>query len=838
MLKDGTLTYISLFSSAGVGCFGFKQAGFECIATNEIIERRIRVQQFNSKCKYETGYICEDITLQETKHKILNEIIRWKKIGNDRVDVLIATPPCQGMSVANHKKAENEIERNSLVVESIKIINEIRPRFFIFENVSAFMKTGCTAPDGSIKEIGAVINEELSSNYVISSRVLNFKNYGSNSSRTRTIVIGISNELSEYVSPVELYPNFVKEKTLREIIGEMPALDWGEICKNDFYHAFRTYPKEMRCWIHDLKEGQSAFDNLDDSKKPHKVVDGVIVINKQKNGDKYTRQCWDKVAPCIHTRNDQLASQNTVHPVEDRVFSIRELMRMMTIPDNFKWVNYSIDGLNNLTDDEKRKILKQEEIKIRQSIGEAVPTAIFNQIAVNIKKTIFRKRLSGSEILNVIETYKLTNHPAVLQFIKNNELNLDVATLSRIAELSNSYRENNSAYYTNKFIVNEIYKHLPSFDKEEIFILEPSVGVGNFLPFIFKKYESVHKVHLDVCDIDDNNLEILKLLIQKQEIPDNVEINYINDDFLAHVFSKKYDLVVGNPPFTKLKQKDAKVYLDKNLNKLTTNTFEFFLEKSLNISNYVVLITPKTILNAPEFLVTRKILSKMKIDCIQDFGENGFKGVLIETICLFIDPNNRPGDTVIESMTRNYRKCVSQKYITDDKYPYWIIYRDRYFDDVASKLTFDVFTVFRDRQITNSITYTHPKQSSIRVLKSRNINDNATDIVDIKGYDSYMDLNAAKNLSAFKFVGNTDVYLTPNMTYKPRVMRNLQDVIVNGSVAILIPKFKFNLSKEQLLYFSSDEYRTFYKIARNYQTRSLNVDSSSVFFYGIKKEII
>lgn len=838
MLKDKTLTYISLFSSAGVGCFGFKQAGFECIATNEIIERRISVQKFNSKCKYETGYICEDITLQDTKNKILNEITRWKKIGNDRVDVLIATPPCQGMSVANHKKADNEIERNSLVVESIQIINEIRPRFFIFENVSAFMKTGCTAPDGSIKEIGTVIDEELSSNYVISSRVLNFKNYGSNSSRTRTIVIGVSNELAEYIAPVELYPNFVKEKTLREIIGKMPSLDWGEICKSDFYHAFRTYPKEMRCWIHDLKEGQSAFDNIDDSKKPHKIVDGVIVINKQKNGDKYTRQCWDKVAPCIHTRNDQLASQNTVHPVEDRVFSIRELMRMMTIPDNFKWVDRSVDSLNSLTDDEKRKVLKQEEIKIRQSIGEAVPTAIFNQIATNIKKTFFCKRLSGSEIQNTIETYKLTSHQSVLQFIKNNELNLDGATLSRVAELCNSYRENNSAYYTNKFIINEIYKHLPNFDKDEIFILEPSVGVGNFLPFIFKKYESVSKVHLDVCDIDNNNLEILKLLMQKQEIPRNVEINYINDDFLAHAFMQKYDLVVGNPPFTKLRQDDAKIYLDNNLNKLTTNTFEFFLEKSLNISNYVVLITPKTILNAPEFLVTRKLLSKMRIDCIQDFGENGFKGVLIETVCLFVDPNNRPGDTVVESMSRNYRRTVNQKYITDEIYPYWIIYRDRYFDNVASKLTFDVFSVFRDRQITNSITYGQPKQSSIRVLKSRNINDDATEILDIKGYDSYMDLNEAKNLSAFKFVGNTDVYLTPNMTYKPRVMRNLQGVIVNGSVAILIPKFKLNLSKEQLLYFSSDEYRTFYKIARNYQTRSLNVDSSSVFFYGIKKEII
>lgn len=45
MLKDKTLTYISLFSCAGVGCFGFKKAGFACIATNELIERRLNVQK-------------------------------------------------------------------------------------------------------------------------------------------------------------------------------------------------------------------------------------------------------------------------------------------------------------------------------------------------------------------------------------------------------------------------------------------------------------------------------------------------------------------------------------------------------------------------------------------------------------------------------------------------------------------------------------------------------------------------------------------------------------------------------------------------------------------------
>ena len=64
MLKDKTPTYISLFSCAGVGCFGFKKAGFECIATNELIERRLNVQKYNNKCRFESGYICDDITTE------------------------------------------------------------------------------------------------------------------------------------------------------------------------------------------------------------------------------------------------------------------------------------------------------------------------------------------------------------------------------------------------------------------------------------------------------------------------------------------------------------------------------------------------------------------------------------------------------------------------------------------------------------------------------------------------------------------------------------------------------------------------------------------------------
>ena len=159
----------------------------------------------------------------------------------------------------------------------------------------------------------------------------------------------------------------------------------GEICPEDIYHSFRSYNPEMRRWIEDLKEGQGAFDNTDESRLPHYYKNGVKIFTKNGNADKYTRQYWDKVPPCIHTRNDILASQNTVHPVDDRVFSVRELMRMMSIPASFRWTNHSLEELNALPLTEKRQYISQNDINIRQSIGEAVPTEIFRQIAEKIK---------------------------------------------------------------------------------------------------------------------------------------------------------------------------------------------------------------------------------------------------------------------------------------------------------------------------------------------------------------------------------------------------------------------------------------------------------------------
>ena len=400
MMSKKKRTYITLFSSAGVGCYGFKLNGFDCVATNELLDVRLDIQKANHKCKYESGYIGGDIASEETHSRLFNEIEMWKeKEGLKQVDVVFATPPCQGMSTANYKKADNEQIRNSLVVQAIKLVSQIQPKIFIFENVRAFMKTICTDTDGNDKPISESIYSNLADRYNIFHRVINFKDYGVPSSRPRTIVIGTSKEFLN-LSPLSLFPSRHKEIKLREAIGDLAPLDYGQRDKEDFLHFARQFPIEQLEWIKNTKEGQSSFDQPLEFQPGHYDKHGNKVVNKGAYmGNKYRRLTWDKVCSCIHTRNDVLSSQDTIHPSDNRVLSIRELMRVMTIPTTFHWTDYD----DSVTIDNADDYLKANELNIRRCIGEAEPTQIMRSVSSKVKLALDSTLQNQADFFNEIK---------------------------------------------------------------------------------------------------------------------------------------------------------------------------------------------------------------------------------------------------------------------------------------------------------------------------------------------------------------------------------------------------------------------------------------------------
>ena len=440
--------------------------------------------------------------------------------------------------------------------------------------------------------------------------------------------------------------------------------------------------------------------------------------------------------------------------------------------------------------------------------------------------------LNHSEIISIIEKENLYKASNLKNFVKREKERLELGFLSRIIELANNNRETHSAYYTNDFIIKDIIDLLPEFsDKDEISIIEPSVGAGNFLPYLFAKYRN-KKVKLTLIDIDKDIIDILSLLYE-DKAPSNFEIDFLCADFMS-LDLNNVDLIVGNPPFTRISKKEIEKY---NLtNQDLRNLAGCFLEKSIKIAHTVSLIMPKNLLNTPEYSGLRDFILSKNVHSILDFGEKGFKGVLIETINIILSNSEQKKPVFIESKVKNQILNQDKNYIFDKNLPYWVIYRNAHFDSILNKMDLGVFDVFRDRQITKSILISQKNQSSIRVLRSQNISDNGCEVIDKDNYDCFIDKDVLQKLAVNKFIDNDFVYLTPNMTYNCRVMKKEKGYIVNGSVAILIPKYHFQLTEKQLLFFSSNEFREFYAVARNYQTRSLNIDACSCYWFGIYKE--
>lgn len=795
-------TYISLFSSAGVGCYGFKEMGFECIATSELIEQRINIQKYNKKCKYPTGYICGDITTIEIKNKIFDEINYWKnKESLKDVDVVVATPPCQGMSTANYKK-NNEKKRNSLVVEAIKLIKEINPKIFVFENVRSFVNTICTDIDGTDKKIGDAIDNNLGDLYNISFKTINFKNYGVPSSRPRTIVIGTRKDLKN-MSPLNLFPFIEKEVTLKEAIGDLRCLnDFDSYDEKDVLHSFRNYNEYMRNWITHLKEGESAFNNAENN-KPYKIVNGKKVILKSEHlGNKFRRLFWNKPCACVATRNDQLASLDTIHPRDDRVLSIRELMRVMTIPDTFKWTDDDLSKIN--ARNKKEAFYRKNELNIRRCIGEAVPTKIMEKIAKNINDL-----LDYEDFIESKRKHEITKSD-----------NYYIA--SYLLEESISNEKATGTYYTPQSIIYDSLKKLKNTNKKEIRILEPSVGGGSFILPLINALDDSKRIIIDVVDISEIALNSLKLNLKKYKInSDKIKINYFNEDFINYDFKYDYDYIIGNPPYFKLKKEELLKY-KKNVDITSGNIYGLFLEKIYPHSENIIMVLPKNYLMAPELDNIRKKYENYNIVSLVDHGVDGFKKVFIEIISIHFQKNYKD-KILIENKRDGEKRMVPQKYIFHKKM--WLMYRNDFFDEYIVKFDLDYFDFYRDRQITNK----YLKQcGKYRVLKSKNLLDNG-EIINIENYDRYID--DISNLVFSKYI-NREAIIFPNFTYNIRASILPKNTLANGSIVIAYPKDGSNIKEINLKVYSSEEFREYYSIVKNKSRFTINIDRNTIYYIG------
>ena len=123
---------ISLFSSAGIGEFYLRDLGINIVLANEIVKSRAETHKvLYPSCEVVNGDIVEE--------KIRDQIV--EKCKDKNIELVIVTPPCQGVSTVGKNKASDAIfsdPRNLLVLSALKVIDRLDPTFFIIENVPRF----------------------------------------------------------------------------------------------------------------------------------------------------------------------------------------------------------------------------------------------------------------------------------------------------------------------------------------------------------------------------------------------------------------------------------------------------------------------------------------------------------------------------------------------------------------------------------------------------------------------------------------------------------------------------------------------------------------------------
>jgi len=239
---------VSLFSSSGIGELFLRKNGIKIKVANELIKRRADLYNIIHK---DSSMICGDIN----DDVIFNKII--KKTKEENCKFLIATPPCQGFSLAGKNKNLTEMqldERNYLFLKVIELVKVQNFDYIIIENVPRFLQL-VLPYKGELLSPESILKNELGKKYNIEVQIYNSAEFSVPQTRKRAIIKIYKKNLN--------WPQPKKHKqqiTLKEAIGHLPSLESGEKSKIKWHFA-RVHSESHILAMKHTPEGKSAFQN-------------------------------------------------------------------------------------------------------------------------------------------------------------------------------------------------------------------------------------------------------------------------------------------------------------------------------------------------------------------------------------------------------------------------------------------------------------------------------------------------------------------------------------------------------------------------------------------------
>lgn len=434
---------IDLFCGAGGCSEGLIQAGFHILFSSDIsdmveVTYKNRHEQLGLIQGVNTWFERSDIrdltSADICKHISNLKIFEGKEM--PEIDLMIGGPSCQGFSRAGRRDKSDP--RNMLFGEYVRVVNEIRPKYIVLENVEGFVDmqfrgykgiTGIEYPDGSVTP--DILRSELNEiGYkTLEPRILNAADYGVPQRRNRIIFIGYRKGLiepkypeptvtpEEYVTLEEAIGDLITDTKIKKTVnkkpsqfqidsikGRTPGIDGKPIpAKKKMNIELSRQTDIVRERFTLFRQGETGTnlkkrvvdEGIDISDKPALMElccnhfqmekDDVIELFKKPGATKEQvnvlltkKNIRQRFSPDLPSATVVTIADDYISPWEPRTFSVREMARCQSFDDSFEFLGKRTTG----------GLLRRKEVPQYTQVGNAVPPLLARAVALEIKKVL------------------------------------------------------------------------------------------------------------------------------------------------------------------------------------------------------------------------------------------------------------------------------------------------------------------------------------------------------------------------------------------------------------------------------------------------------------------
>ena len=359
--KSNNIVAVDLFCGAGGLTTGLKEAGINVVAGVEFDQDAANTYKANHP---NTHLFQQDI-------KTLSGKTILDTLGIKEIDLLAGCPPCQGFSSLTFKH-KREDPRNFLILEFLRLVQELKPKMVMLENVPGLAKRGNILFTKFIQGI-------LDLGYLPEWRVLQVADFGVPQKRKRLVMLAGKNfqipiPTPQYAeTPTKTLKKWV---SLREAIANMPRPVFVSDVKNRDYKSInwnvaRNLSEVNLKRIRSLVQGASRYA-IPQQLKPEGHKDSESGF-----GNVYGRLRWDEPSVTITRGCITLSMGRFGHPDQDRALSVREAATIQTFPTDYQF------AVNNLE-------------KACLQIGNAFPCLLAKKLGEQVIKYYEEKKYARS----------------------------------------------------------------------------------------------------------------------------------------------------------------------------------------------------------------------------------------------------------------------------------------------------------------------------------------------------------------------------------------------------------------------------------------------------------